>query len=328
MNMIIDLPKKTLAKVSTLEVGTIGDSSKAKRDNLKMLMMRSIMSNKESTKAFLNPGGYDTLVKNNVDIIVPKRTDITAKVVTDEESGRKSIVDNINPIDPSTQAVVAHRMLEGKALIGIFANAVKAHIFFQKAPELKLNKGFRFDGVHHNKLNNTKSAKGNSISRNTAEPLAGSVDNGKDPQLGYSNINGYTVDVAVGMLLAGVDLLTIQAFLAQPEIIAYANFYYQNGGTLQAERKAEKVFNIAESVRFGEYTPKNFDTDQLVSHLGSKSFNKEVLNAFIIYKQIANPINNLVLAIKVGESGLGPTDSHNIAKLDQLNGNQFKEINR
>lgn len=344
--LLFNLTPAELKRVSKLNVGNISMDNKSGRDNLKMLLMRAVMSNKETTRAFLNPGGYDTLTKNNMEIIIPKRKDLTARVITDEETGRKEIVDDINPVDPSTHAMIADRMLTGKALIGVFANAVKAHNFFQKVSELEIITPFRFDGIEFTRLNNkfvydpretspeqqqviskiSDLLSGKLISRNIAEPLAASVDNGKDPQLGYSNINGYTVDVAVGMLMTGIDLLTVQAFLSQPEIIAFTKYYFQNGANKQAERKAFEKFNIKRNIRNGNGFAVNFDTDKLVNRIGQRPSMNAVLDNFLIYKKLAKPVNNLILAIKVGEGGLGPTDSHNIQKMDQLNPSQFKNI--
>ena len=120
------------------------------------------------------------------------------------------------------------------------------------------------------------------------------------------------------MLLAGIDLRTVQMFLAQKSIEDFAKEYQNLGATRQAEKKLIKEHKIPK-VKKGEEV--NLDVNDLVKTLDSS--NRVALTMFIHYKKAVAPLNAFILALKVGEQGLGPTDSDNLRKIDQTDPVQF-----
>jgi len=246
------------------------------------------MENNNTALQIMNPGGFDKLTKL-VNSINAEKADVV-------------------PSSPSAHVEVTNDMLTGKKLIGIFANANSIHALLQRAPKLELNFGFKFNNETYNKLNIEEASDGTLISRNLAEWVAAIVDNGKDPLANRVNVNNYTVDVLIGMLLTGVPMRTALEFLSNDIVVAFVDHYRNNGANAQAELKAYKLFNLNKKV-IREYDPKNI-TDTTTP--------RDVLKSFLFYKEAVKPVSNLIQALKVAENGLGPTDSHTLFYIDQI----------
>jgi hypothetical protein len=297
--------------------------TKGGRDNLLLKYANAAMTTKRSTEAFLTPGGFDILKDNNTTINKAKGRKLDAD---------NNVVEDSNIMSPSNWAEVADRFLTGDKLIGISANANAAHAIFQLVEDLKLNDyaRFVFDGRIYNNLSQEFTERGNRISRNVAETLAAWVDNGNDPQAKYSNINNYTIDVALGMALTGIDLNTIQYFLSQPVIVDFVEEILNKGATMNAEREAINKYASKEyiSPNLKKLSPSNFTTEWLEENLNNNTeFDRTLIENFLIYKKVSKSISNLVTAVKIGEQGTGPTDSHNLSRIDQYDDTErFKHI--
>jgi len=312
--------------------------NKKTRDNRKLDLMRSILGSKKGTKSFLSPGNFDTLKANNKVINQAKMNSNMRSFIKQGDE----FIENVNVMAPSTHAEIAERNLTGNALIGVSANANAAHAIFQLADNLSLRTSFRFNGVPFNELNN-QYVRGTDklITKVISETLAAFVDNGKEPQAKYSNINSYTVDVAMAMALAGLDLDTIQFFLSQPIIEEFVQSYFNNGGDAKAQSIVIKEFSEKYGIEESKFvvTHKrqiipskiiNYNTEDLEASLGimpaSSQEIQNMLTTFLAYKKIARPVTNLINATKVGEKGLGPSDSDNLYRLDTLNEDNFEGI--
>ena len=299
--------------VSKEEFDSYQNQSKAARDNYKFNLMWAVMTNPKTSKAILIGGGFDTLKRINEKSILPKR----------EKIGNIEL-GNLDILAPSTHVNISDRMLTGQGLIGISANANTAHSLFQGA-NLTLERGFSFEGNNFNKLGTKEDIEGNLVTRNIAETLAAFVDNGKDPQASYSNINSYTVDVLLGMLMTGIPLETSLYFLTQPSIIEFTNNYFDNNSNESKALSAAGYPMLPKK----DTEVKNFNSTKLFENIDKPGteYQKEALKAFLLYKRLVKPLSKLVLTTKIGESGNGPTGSHNLFKINMFkNTEQFNGI--
>ena len=300
------------------------------RDNMKLDIMRAIMESKSSTKSFLQPGGFKDLKENN-HIINNKKVDAGIRDLTLQDG---EYIEENNPIKPYTWINTANRMITGKALIGVSANANAAHAIFQHADELRLIEGFQFNGFTYDNLNKTNVI-GTKMTRTKviSQTLAAWVDNGNDPQAKYSNINRYTIDVAMALGLAGVDLKTIQFFLSQPIIEDFVKDYFNAGSDVKAERLVKQKYEESLGLKPGAFNfnlmnlkISNFNTEFLEENLTGYQQSQLLLETFFSYKRLSRPISNLVSATKIGEAGLGPSDSDNLFRLDMLEEDNFEGL--
>lgn len=314
-NDLIDLLLEEGAIVPESEFNTYEHQSKEARDQYKFDLMWGVMTSKEASKSILIGGGFERLKGITRDGILPRRSAI----------GNINL-EKLDLLAPSTHVDIADRMLTGKGLIGISANANAAHALFQNA-NLYFDTSFLFDGQEFRKLGTRTDNKGNLVTRNIAETLAAFVDNGKEPQASFANINNYTVDVMEAMLSVGISLETTLYFLSQPILVNYIEHYFNNG---QKETETLKAFGYSNLPKPSkDLRVENFVEKDLLDNIGKydKKFQEDVLKAFLLYKRVAKPLTKLVLASKVGESGNGPTGSHNLFKINQFRDTEdFKGI--
>lgn len=141
--------------------------------------------------------------------------------------------------------------------------------------------------------------------------VAAIVDNGKDPLAGDLNINWATIDTLILMLSAGLDHETSLRFLNEPIIKQYAEYYLNNGGNIQAEKKANEKF-------FGTADPQITDLQSKQSQYIVGGDNKNILANFLLYKRMGQQLGTLVTALKVAEGGLGSSAGHTTSKLRQI----------
>lgn len=294
--------------------------------------MRAVMESPEAAKSFLQPGSYKTFADNNKAIN-------KAKVEAGERDLKEvngKFIEDVNPMYPSVWVQIASQMLTGKALIGVSANANAAHAIFQHAKgALDLLYPFKFDGIEYRDLKTKKTKSGKLVTKNIAETLAAFVDNGKDPQAKYSNINSYTIDVAMAMALSGIDLDVIQFFLSQPVIENFVNDYRNLGGDAKALNKVKSFYagmlklDSKAQLSPSKVVAKNFDIKDLkekVADYSDNAWNFDILSSFLKYKEISRSVSNLTTAVKIGEAGLGPSDSDNLSRLDTLKSDNFPDI--
>ncbi len=285
-----------------------GLETKRERDNLKLDIIKSVWKHPNTVKAFLSGGNYDTLIK-----------------VSDEVKGKREQGENVESIfDPVTWSKIANRMLTGKALIGIAANAAAGHAVIQHANKLKLNGSFKFNNQEYSTLNQAV-VDNTIIAKSLAEYVAAFVDNGKDPRAQSVNVNNYTVDVGVAMLLAGVDFETVHYFLAQEPLFEFVDTYLNLGGNNQALAKVKEIYGLT-NFSILKHTPSNYNKETLKSNLGKLENADSLIKDFLYYKQLSSPVADLVQAIKQGENGLGPTLSDAQFRIDQIENTSIDKI--
>lgn len=297
-NLFDELTPQELATFTEHKVVSSMDTKRG-RDNLKIDIMKAVWTNSHTTKQFLSPGNFDRL------------KDLAEKI----NEARGIDTGNLQIWSPLTWIEVANRMLTGKALIGIAANAAAGYAVLQHADELTLDGKFLFNGESYDTLN-TQSMQ---IAKNLAEYVAAFVDNGKDPVAGSVNVNGYTIDVAVAMLLAGVDFETVHYFLSQEKLIEFVDAYLNMGGNFQAEQKVKEEYGL---LKFNakDHRPSPHNLKSL------KARDNNVIKDFLYYKYLSKPVAELVQAIKQGEVGVGPTLADAVSRLEQINSDEIDRI--
>ncbi len=192
------------------------DNTKDARNNAKLDIAWSILTNKDTFSRVIKPGNFDNLEK-----LMKKVNDI---LKPDE---------NLAIADPLTSLTMFSRNMAGKALIGIFANhnvnhAILQHSNVELAEMVSLN-GFDATNLHSIKNENTEY-----ISGDLSQYLAAIVDNAKNPISAYLNINMFTADIIAYMTRLGFSMDTVIGFINQPTIRELAKQYILNGSTNEA----------------------------------------------------------------------------------------------
>ena len=136
-----------------------------------------------------------------------------------------------------------------------------------------------------------------------------------------------------------MDLDTIQFFLSQEIIEDFTTIYFNNGSNKKAEELAKEQIATKLGVnkkdltiskkKLSAETLTNFNTSDLKRDVATDLGSEQSINqikTFLAYKKMSRPISNLVTATKIGELGLGPSDSDNLNRLDQLSFENFEGI--
>ncbi len=274
----------------------IGDS---RQDTILELMM-AVLSSPQSLKEQLTPGGFDNLKDNNRYIRGYKAGIAETDELMKTEAGRKELdkklQDKMPFFSPMTLSKIAKRMNTGKALIGTAANTnavhslMEAYSFFNVSGyEDKLK--IRYNGETLLSLSERYDVEGNLISSNIAELLAAFVDNGKDPQAEYSNINSDTIGVALYLLKKGVPLNAVQFFMTQvTEVLPY-----------NSDAKVE--FDLS--------------MDDLLASLKDKNVETNYNAVFASLQGKAKKFESYIAGIKVANSGAGATMVDNYLKIER-----------
>ena len=274
----------------------IGDS---RQDTILELMM-AVLSSPQSLKEQLTPGGFDNLKDNNRYIRGYKAGIAETDKLMKTEAGRKELdkklQDKMPFFSPMTLSKIAKRMNTGKALIGTAANTnavhslMEAYSFFNVSGyEDKLK--IRYNGETLLSLSERYDVEGNLISSNIAELLAAFVDNGKDPQAEYSNINSDTIGVALYLLKKGVPLNAVQFFMTQvTEVLPY-----------NSDAKVE--FDLS--------------MDDLLASLKDKNVETNYNAVFASLQGKAKKFESYIAGIKVANSGAGATMVDNYLKIER-----------
>ncbi len=216
---VIDVIAKALMR-KELEITQF--NSRAARDNNKVNILKSILENRNTAPAIINPGNFDILKEMGARIRLLKAGKIKEAKLTGEklrDAADKLDEDrDFNIAYPSTQLELFRRNMDGSDLIGIMANHNTHHAKAQYT-NLRLKDDLQFNGEIYNSLHNTKSKSDKRISRSLATKLAAVVDNAKEPISAFLNFNTFTANiVALGDRL-GVDEQFIFALINQPAIL-------------------------------------------------------------------------------------------------------------
>jgi hypothetical protein len=215
------------------------EQSLAARNNALIDVTRSVLTSQVSTGLSTVPGNFDkvksaasvvTLARNKtikeiaqlINVKEDKVFETLMKMNTDTLVGLANTVkEELSPLSSVTDTILHERNMTGAKMIGIFANNNKHQALMQHT-SLTLNPEsiVTINGKRLGGLNNSKNPSGKGyISETLAGYLAASVDNGKDPQMGYMNINGFTVNSVNLLARLGYSELEIALFMSQPAIL-------------------------------------------------------------------------------------------------------------
>lgn len=293
--LIAERDSKILETISDEEFNKIPipqQNTKGARDNEKLDVLMGIYQNPYTAKDIMTPGGYGSIAaiakEFNGDIKPPK--DIFGVEAMDNMT-----IQNI----------------QGRDLKGIAANH-NSHASKRQWSNLKLSFPALFDGQKldslHDKIAHSVSGEKRTITRNFAEILAASVDNGKDPLLASINYNQHTADVISLLIATGADLKTVFAFINQPVIkqaVELVNLGEQRDlmSALKSIAKERKI-----STKEVDLKITNFNQADLLSTLkGDKNISNEanILQSMIKYMAASKDFSNLIAASKSDTKGIG-----------------------
>lgn len=318
------------------QIDNIVNDAKFESDKRKIELMESVLRSEHMTETILTPGGYDQIVENNYYIRWSKNNKVKAKHPKYEDfkaldnRKKEELLSTTTPYySPLLQVEMARRMNTGKALIGGAAVNNVVHSMFQRAKDaLNLKYPFKFLGKEFTDLTRTKDENGQNISKNFASLLAAFVDNGKDPQAEYFNMNQFTAPVAYVMDHLGIPLDVIQKFLAAKSIELYTRNLENEGGKEKRLRDKNKypLYHRMElnKLKVNSET-ENISAQELDTALTAEEdteLGQKMLKNFLIYKKIASKVQSFVTAAKLGDQGAGPTQAANIIKLRNI----YKDI--
>lgn len=198
--------KKSLRKVES------SMDTKKGRDNLKLDIAFSILSNKRTAVEQTTPGGFETL-KDLVDMILKAQG---------ADKGQ------INPMLNSTVREIHNRMMTGLDLIGIFANHTVNHSLMTLG-NVAFTKPIKFNGKELAGL--SQMMVGDVNIADLKEFLAAAVDNGKDPVASFLNVTTVTADLVAAMVRVGHPIESVMMFTANPTLKDFTNRLSKAGNT-------------------------------------------------------------------------------------------------
>lgn len=339
-----DLTKGNILKLSKPNLELIADileskefnateySTKKSRDNLKIDIIQSILSNKNTATAILNPGNFESLKDRAAKIRLLKAGKIEeARLKGDALRQAAEKLDVTQDLDfnyPSTQLELFNRNMMGKKLIGIFANHNVHHAKAQYT-NLRLKNPLKVNNKNYQALNNAY-VDGKRISRILATDLAAVVDNAKDPIASFLNMNTYTANTIALLERLGIDEDTVFAFINQPSIIALTKLYYINKGSMSEKNmmaEIRKRWTTAAKKRYGGELKTAWDStlnlEELEKNITPQNtkeyyeFQLQMLNAFDAINKIALELNEGIMASKIDVTGLGINSSANFVLIQK-----------
>ena len=231
------------------------ENSRAARDNMKLDLLWSILTNPSTNEQLLFPGENSKLDN-----------------LAEEIAKARGISDNINFLDPSTTTKMFERNMTGAGLIGIFANHNVNHAILQHG-NVEFVEGFEYGGKMYDNLSqeyivgSTKER----VSANLAMFLRAILDNAKNPVSALINLNSFTADIYATMLRLGMPMESVIYFLNQPAVIDFYNTYKREGADTQAYNKALETIQKALQSKIPDGTPiRELNDDIIKKHVGIK----------------------------------------------------------
>jgi len=289
------------------------ENSKKARDNRKIDLMMSVLRNPETLEAIMSGGTFKPLQ----DI-----AEITLNKIGKADRG-------LDPISLMSMDRMHKDNMTGKSMVGIAANENAFHAIAQHA-DLSLSKSVNFDKSNLTSLSNTEAAAyfdleslsfnnkiKQRISKNKAYYLAAIVDNAKDPVASYINYNSYTSGIVGLLTQVGLDPATVTWFLKQPVIQDITDKFFASGEDYVEESNIIDKYKEEFGITSDPENAPNLNTKELLKNLNKSTTDKsqkEVLEAFLVYKDMAKDWTALVLASRADTKGFGPTlaDSESI----------------
>ena len=310
----IENPNTKRIKVSNYnETRPASQNNRAQRDNEVIDIMFSVLTNPNTLRDFINPGGYSTL----------STTGERLKKVYENKKERDFM-------SAQTQNEFAIANMVGKSLVGVAANHT-ANYSIRLHTNLNLKSAVKFDNKPQFSIHGQLDYKGNSIGKNLAEFLAAIVDNAKDPVAAAIFYNGYTADIISLMVSSGVPLETAIAFINQPILREFITEV--NKTDLGKQKNLLKEFAKKYGLDITKAEASNITTSELwdvieegtmrdgvlveLDEKTKKSIQQRVITSFLQYKRQAEDLGTFIRATRGDTTGgaAGPTIADTERKL-------------
>jgi len=263
---------------------------------------------------------YESILPNNMDTLASVRKKIL-QILNPIESGRDIINDY-------QQSLTREKNQAGKQLVGVHSNSAVARAYLQIL-KYESDTAAYFDGKELFSMGAFKDYKDNLITDNHLELQTAAVDNAKDPILGDLNDNIYTADVWDFLVDLGVPLETIAYFMTQPILVELSKRWNNGGRTTSAAESAYKSLKEEYFLSGAEeMKDKNLNTKDLIEQLKASdpSYQLNVLNQFITYKEGAKSYTNLIQSLRADSVRTLPSVVGNQLYMDRYNKVVTKEM--
>jgi hypothetical protein len=212
------------------------ENSKEARDNAKMDLIWSVLTNPTMSHKGLNPGNFAYL------------SDLSKAI-----KQKRGITDTMDILSHETETKMFEAAVGASALIGVFANQNINHAIFQHG-NVTLTNPFKFGNniystlsgldeieqtdVKDTELEGIKTFEPKKISGKLAMMLAAIVDDLKHLNSGPLNINFFTADIISMMMRMGIKMNTSIALINQPIILQLTSLYKEYGSDFNAFNRA------------------------------------------------------------------------------------------
>lgn len=270
------------------------ENSLEARNNLIIDMMWGVLTNADTASRILNPGGFDYLkraarivniLESNYELDLRRYLDIPSGSVVPRllsmsleelDSFAEKTKKSLDPISPRTQVQLHQQNMSGAKLIGIYANHNASHALMQHTDlGLNDNGSFILNGKRLTSLHSIMNTDKEYISKNTANFLAASVDNVKDPVLDSINQNTFTADASMLLSRLGYNPIEIGLLMKQPIIMDITQSYFKNKrsgkdkNTIIDEILIEykKKAAVMEDISYSNYKDSMFTVDELANNI-------------------------------------------------------------
>lgn len=194
------------------------------RNNLLLHIMKQRLSDPETLKERVTPGGFthpSESARAMRELMFRDTESLKGKSFAEIKEESKDINNhdpepNYDPTDPLTMVYYNQQNQIAGKLIGIFANHNTNHAFASLLDVFELAESIEFCGHSYGDLINNRD--GRDAALTIAEFLAASVDAVKDPVLNYLNFNIHTADSAALLARLGFSTDEIGLLFNQPII--------------------------------------------------------------------------------------------------------------
>ena len=307
-------------KKSIQKIFKINNTESVKGRNNRLIdIIQGILTSEHAFKQAVTPGSFAVQQReaNIISLVanfgknykeIDKKSDEELQNLMDSELQKEGL----DFTSPLSNAKVFRRNMTGKQLVGIEANHSVAHSMLQFTDiKLATNVIFTYGNEEHilSSLNNTKDINDEYISFGGEVAMA--TDNAKEPNAFKINLNTYTADVEALLHHLGVPIKYRYALLKQPSVRRLADLYFKHGGGFRAEVQAinemYKFYGLKKPniSKLSDNNP--YSLDELIKELNNPSkVQADILTKFLIYKNQANGLAELIRATKGDTNGAGP----------------------
>jgi predicted NAD-dependent protein-ADP-ribosyltransferase YbiA (DUF1768 family) len=309
----------------------------AKSDNDKLDIMMAVLSNKDSLKTQLNPGGFKVIEEAVLDYKFYDLYDANGNPpITEEQYSKKDDSAKNNYLSNKSYSFLSPILISevqiamnvGKDMTGIAANHNAARTIMQRSG-IKFSDKLKviFDGIERTlNINNIRDFTGNIITKSMSTVLASVLDNGKNPLIKYFGLSldnynipdkyneGEQISTSVPNTFLAVLHLGYPIEVAMTFNKAFTNLLKHSVLTKKEKKKIElDILNSEEYVI-------DLDNNELITYLKHYNFikdkkrskeiiaiEKKLYKNFILISQIGYDINKVVTYTQRGNRGAKST---------------------